>query len=233
MSEESNTISQFFSCMGFIIQKLIFQKHLEDSEEIFFVAHKHWVAVMKPVLRVLVFGFAVPWVLYMLFTVKVMFFIACVWSAFAFVRLIYDLVDWYADAWLITSQGIIDLEWKGIFDQTSSRIEYPSIEGVSYEIKGVWATVLNYGVTQLDKVSNSNPIVLPMAARPKNIELKVLQYKTQFEEINARTDSAHLKDLLVNMLQRHIKEHGWDATGLENPEEIITIEDLDKAKLKV
>lgn len=223
--------------MQLLVEKFIFRKHLEDGEEIHFVAHKHWIAVFKPMIQILIFGFSAPWLLYMLFTTSVMLYFALAWSLGAFVKFIYELTDWYCDAWLVTSMGVIDLEWKGIFKQSSSRIEYPSIEGISYEFDGFWQTIMRFGSTQIDKVSSSNPNLLDFAHNPKRIELQVLQFKNQFEEEKGRTESSQLKELLSNIVINHIKKEGLDEESGElgaifaKPGKKIQIEDLDKIEV--
>jgi hypothetical protein len=134
--------------------------------------------------------------------------IAIIWTVFGIIRFGYDLIDWYCDAWLITSISIIDLEWKGIFDHTSSRIEYAATEGVAYEIRGFWGTVLKYGTTQIAKISNGTPTVLEYAANPKKIELKILEYKELFNEKKGKQDTEGIKQILADMVARHIKENG-------------------------
>lgn len=188
-------------------QHFLFRKHLEDDEEIYFVAHKHWIDVLPKFLNVLCFGFLVPWFLYFLF--PALFWVAILWSLIALSKMIYDLCDWYLDAWLATSQSIIDTEWKGLFHYTSSRVEYPSIEGVSYEIVGFWGTFLSFGQTQIDRVSSTNPIILPYTHNPKKVEMKVLECKERFIEEKSKTDSDVLKDILSDMVSHHVRKHGW------------------------
>lgn len=189
------------------IQQYLFRKHLEPDEEIYFAAHKHWTVILPQLTKLAVFFFALPWVIWMLF--PPFFGIAILWNLAGFVKLFYDITDWYLDAWLATSMSIIDLEWKGVFQYTSSRVEYPSIEGVSYQITGFWGTVLNFGNTQIDRISITNPVVLENAANPKNVEMKILECKNRFEEQKNKVDSDGLKDILANMVAHHVKQTGW------------------------
>jgi len=194
-----------------LIDRFIFSKHLDEGEQIYFVAHKHWIAVLKPLTTNVLFGFMLPWLIYALF--PPFFWPAILISFGGGIRLIYDFIDWFCDAWLITSQSIIDLEWKGIFHHTSSRVEYASIEGVSHEILGFWGTILRFGTAQLDRMGNATPAALEFAANPKKIELKVLFYKELFEDNKGKQDTEGLKQILADMVARHIQDHGLSISS--------------------
>lgn len=191
-------------------QTFLFRKHLEAGEEVYFVAHKHWIVILPDLAKIIIFFTILPWVLWMLF--PPFFWVAVLWTIAGVGKLIYCLTDWYLDAWLTTSLSIIDLEWKGIFQYTSTRVEYPAIEGVSYQITGFLGTVLSFGDTQIDRVSNSNPIKLEKATNPKYIEMKILECKNRFEETKNQVDSDGLKDILANMVAFHVKKNGWQQS---------------------
>ncbi len=210
-----------------IIEKLIFNKHLDEGEEILFVAHKHFIAVLEPFTKNLIFGIIIPWLLYII--IPAFLWISIIWTFVSLIKLTYILTDWYCDAWLITSMSIIDLEWKGIFNQTSTRVDYGAIESVTYEIKGFFATILRYGVTELDKIGNATPTVLEYAAYPKRIELKVLEYKEIYEEKKSKQESEGLKNILADVVARHIKEKGLSLSK-EGLKKNIHIENMDNKK---
>jgi len=203
-----------------IIEKFIFGKHLEEGEKILYSVHKHWIEIGK------LFGegilnknyechdnkqydfhfcffifvfilFLFPWGLYAIgFNTDLFFWVAIIWSSFAYVRFFYILIDWYCDAWLSTNMGIIAVEWKGVFSNSATRIGYEDVEGVGYEINGFWPTILRYGHLTL-KVNSGNNLSVIRAASPKEAELELARLQAKFLSNKSMQDSDGLKSLLA------------------------------------
>lgn len=188
-----------------LVDRFVFQKHLEKGEKILFVAHKHWGQFLGAFFRVLAFGFALPWGLYFMGLRSSLFLsIVVVWTVLAILRLLYDFIDWYADAWLFTNMSIIIVEWHGIFSNTSKRIGYEDTEGVSYVIKGFWGTVMRYGDITLGVISGSH-VLMQNAAHPKKVELALMKCQGEYMDAKEWQDAAGLKQLLSQMVQHHMR----------------------------
>ncbi len=188
-----------------IVQRLIFQKHLEDGERVLFAVHRHWVAVLFPFFQVAAFGFAAPWGLYLIgFSAPAFFWLAVGWSLLAYFRLVYVFLDWYGDAWLVTDSSIVSVGWKGLFSNTASRIGFEDVEGVSYVIDGFWPTVLGYGEVTLKSVSG-NILRLARASNPKKIELSIMRHHQGFLKNKEMKDSDGLRQLLSQMVLTQLR----------------------------
>ncbi|MBN1259033.1 hypothetical protein JXA05_04730 [Candidatus Peregrinibacteria bacterium] len=183
-----------------IFERLIFRKHLEEGEKILYSVHKHWVVIFKPVIEIAFFGFLIPWGLYMAgFNKPVFFWMAVAWSVMAYFRFLYVFVDWYSNTWLITDMAIITIEWRGIFSNMATRVGYEDIEGVAYEIKGFWPTVLRYGDVIL-KVMSGNNLFLKSVRAPKRVELAIGRYQELFLHDKEMMDAKGLKALLSQIV---------------------------------
>ena len=188
-----------------IIDKLIFSKHLEKGEKVLYSVHKHWIDIFKSVLEVAFFGFLIPWGFYLLgFNTTLFFWIAVIWSAMAYMRFLYILMDWYADVWLITTMGVIILEWRGLFSNAATRLGYEDIEGVGYDINGLWPTVLRYGDMTL-KVMSGNNMELKRASKPQKAELELMSCQNKFLNEKDMQDAGNLKNLLSQMVSHHMR----------------------------
>jgi hypothetical protein len=44
-----------------------------------------------------------------------------------YIKIIYDVFDWYNDAWIITEKNVIDLKWALLYIRVNS-VDYESIE---------------------------------------------------------------------------------------------------------
>lgn len=189
-----------------IIDKLIFGKHLEEGEKILYAVHRHWVAMVKYGLEVGFFGFLIPWALYFLgFNTELFFWIAVIWSVLAYLRFLYVLIDWYSDTWLITSMSVIAITWKGIFNNTSTRLGYEDIEGAAYEIKGFWGTILRYGHVTIRMMSGTTT-TLEQVSRPKKAELSLSHFQAKFISEKNMKDTNSLKTLLSNLVARQNRQ---------------------------
>ncbi len=188
------------------IDRLIFQKHLEEGETVLFAAHKDWTELIPSFARVFFFGFILPFVLYYagfrssLYTLIIFF-----WVFFGFIRLIHDWMDWYSDLWLFTDMSIIVVEWHGIFSNTSQRIGYEDAEGISFVIQGFWGAVLRYGDVTLKVLSGSH-VTLKNASHPKKIELALMKHQSSYMANKERSHSDGLKELLSQMVAHHLRK---------------------------
>jgi hypothetical protein len=189
-----------------IVQNFLFRKHLNDNEKIVAVAHRHFIIVLPQVFKALFFGALIPFFIFILFPQTAMYMLIWMWAGA--LGLLYHLYDWYFDAWLMTNQGLLDVEWKGMFDKTSTRIEYHMIEGIAYEIKGFWSTIFNYGIVTLEKVGAGTLVQLTNVSHPKKVEQKLLVCQKKYMTQKSMREHGALKDLLTEMIVDHVKEHG-------------------------
>ncbi len=189
-----------------ILDKFIFQKHLEKDESISFVAHKHWVNFLPSFFRILLFGFILPWLIYFMgFKSELFLMIAGIWTVLAFLRLIYDWIDWHTDVWLFTNMSIIVVEWQGLFSNTSKRIGYEDAEGISFVVKGFWGTIFRYGDVTLGVISGSH-VLMQKAASPKKVELALMQNQSNYMKDKEWKDASGLKQMLSKMVQHHLRQ---------------------------
>jgi hypothetical protein len=188
-----------------IIDTLVFSKHLEKGEKVLYAIHKHWITISAETLGVAFFGFLIPWSFYLIgFNTIVFFWIAVAWSVFAYLRFLYVLIDMYANVWLVTDMGIIVIGWRGFFSNTSTRISYEDIEGVAYEIKGFWSTILRYGDITL-KVMSGNNMGLKSVSHPQKAELAIMRLQDKFMGEKEMQDAGNLKNILAEMVSHHLR----------------------------
>lgn len=192
--------------MKFRIRETLYQDYLEDDEEIFFVGHRHIFIMARDFARLFVTHAILPVVLWYFF--PQMFWVYVAWAIIGAVRVLLLIQDWFYDCWLITNMGVIGVEWTGFFERTSDRVEYQSIEGVNYKIKGVLPTIFNYGNITLAKLGGPTTVTLKNAYNPKRIEKNVVKYQDKFVTKKNFTDQEVLKQLISDMVATHVKEHG-------------------------
>ncbi len=179
----------------------LFGPHIDPGEEIFRVAHRHPIILVRESLKVAFFGFLLPILFWYIF--PEVWFVFLVWVIVGVIAVNKVLFNWYFDALLITNQSLIDVNWNGPFDRTSVRLEYFQIEGTTYAVQGFWRTIFNFGVIQVNRAGGTVGIELNDAVNPARIESIIMHYQEQFLSRKNLQDVNALKQLLGNMLSQH------------------------------
>ncbi len=179
--------------------KILFAPYLEADEKVLDIFHRHPFVMLRSLLRVLFFSFALPLFVYFLFP---NFLILCALvMLIGFIRMIYVVFNWYHDALLVTNVSLLAVQWNGFFHKSSSRLEYQMVEGTASEIKGFRRTIFNYGTVSIQ--GGGSPMVLKDAIDPKKVEKKIMMYQEKFVAHQNVKDSNTLKTLLTTMIRQH------------------------------
>lgn len=184
----------------------LFKKHLEEDEELVRIVHKHWFIGVKtllwPTLLFILNAYALiafrgPGAL--ILTTTILGITIAVWW-------LRNFFDYFLDAWIMTDQGIIDIAWFGWFHRQSTRVLYSDIQGVSYEIKGVWGTLLNFGVVSVEKISTGAVISLEYVKNPKQVEILTLKHMETYMHKKNLKDSKEVQKLLATILAEQLNK---------------------------
>jgi len=194
-------------------REYLFQDYLEDGEKIYFVGHRIVFIMFRDFARIIAIHGILPLILWLFF--PNLFWIMVGVAVLGVVRILLVIQDWFYDCWLVTNMGIIGVEWTGFFDRTSDRVEYQSIEGISYKIKGVLPTMFNYGNITLAKLGAQTNVKLKDAYNPKRIEKNVVKFQDKFMTKKNFTDQEVLKQLLSELVATHVQEHGLPDEAMD------------------
>lgn len=195
------------------INEYLYSDYLEDNEEILFVGHRVILVFFRDIARILAIYGIGPLVLW-LFLPKLVYICIGI-GIIGGIKILLTIQDWFYDCWLITNMGVIGVEWTGFFERNSDRVEYQSIEGVSYRIKGVLPTIFNYGNITLAKLGGPTTVTLKEAYNPKRIEKNIVKYQDKFMTKKNFTDQEVLKQLLSELVATHVKEHGLPHEAMD------------------
>lgn len=187
----------------------LFKSYLEDGEEILYAVHQHIFTIFKPLGKIILLYILAPIFLYSL--VPKLGLIWVIWVAVGIGKSASTLVGWYFNALLVTNLNFIDVTWSGIFDRTAQRIEFNQVETFSYTITGFFDTMINVGDIAIDKFSG-NRVMIESVFRPKKRTLILIKLLEELSNTKLMRDHENLKDLLTNVLQKHIKDHGIVVT---------------------
>ncbi len=196
----------------YLFQKLLFGGHLDDGEKLFEVVHRHSIEMWGKFFAWFLLGILPPLLLTSYahnqgFTFS--WWWAVVWIALSLTWIIYHFIDWYFDVLLITNYSLVHVEWHGIFDRESARMEYEDIKEVSYITDGVLPTTFDYGDISILSISGGKTR-LKSIPKPQEVEQMLRKYKQDFMEFQRFTDSAQLEKILGGMVQNHVWQYGTE-----------------------
>ncbi|MFH0776190.1 MAG: hypothetical protein V1936_01095, partial [Patescibacteria group bacterium] len=187
-----------------ILDRILFGSHLQEGERLLYVVHAHWFTAYRPVCKVSFFGMLIPVLFYAMFPIVPALWIFGFWFAIGALRFFREVADWYFDVFLVTDQGVIDLDWNGIFDKSSTRIGFDDISGTGFEKKGFLANLLNFGDFSVKSDANTE-MVLPQAAAPQRAEKEIMDAKEKYSQARGLEDEKVLREILTGMVKRQVK----------------------------
>jgi uncharacterized membrane protein YdbT with pleckstrin-like domain len=168
----------------------------DKDEHLIFEVRKHWLVFFAEVMVLIIFAL-LP-LLVASFVTNINFNISFITgfstSLFVFfyalwlnILWIIGLVLWtnyYLDVWIITSKKIIDVEQHGLFKREVSFLHLDKIQDITYEIKGLVPTMLNYGDLEVQTAGMQGSFPIAGVPNPEYVQSKLNEalviHKTNF-----------------------------------------------------
>lgn len=150
-------------------------------------------------------SFALGWGVAYLFPFRIILILAASWSVVSLVWLLRNFFDYFLDAWILTSEGVIDVEWHGWFHRTSTRVLYSDIQGVSYEIQGVLGTMMRYGTISIEKISTGENMDLANVSNPRSAERMILKQMEKYLHDKSLVDAKHVQEILAEIVAEQMQ----------------------------
>jgi hypothetical protein len=181
----------------------LFYRHLEDDEPLYMVVHKHWIFGLKELFFPGIAFIGTWWFLYLapILPIAYAMLIADVAIGVWFIR---NFLDYYLDGWIITDRSVIDVEWHGWFHRQSTRIDYSSIEGVSYDIQGVLGTIFRFGTVSIERIGSGKCVSLDHVKDPRDVESIILACQDECIRTKNLKDSSAVKDIIAEIVAERV-----------------------------
>lgn len=188
---------------GCVFGNRLFNRHIDDDEEILLIVHKHWLLGIKYLFMPFI-AFLFSWTVFLFASYPLIFYIAAIASIGIIVWGLRNYYDYYLDAWIITDEGIIDVEWHGWFHRQSTRVLYSDIQGVSYEIQGIAGTILRFGTISVEKISTGSLFSLEYVKHPRAVEIVIMKNMEAYLHGKNMSDASHVQELLSQIVAREV-----------------------------
>lgn len=165
----------------------------DDAEEIFLVARPHWFTNVSWILTTIVLIF-IP-ILISIFglekilpidsnflPVKNQLVFVLFWYLIIFIFAFEKFLSWYFNVFIITSQRVVDIDFRNMLNKHFSEADLSVIQDVSSTVRGIGGTFFNFGTVLIQTASEINEIIFEKVPNPEKI-IKVLQQLREAEEI--------------------------------------------------
>lgn len=116
-------------------EKKFFKKYIPEWQVIKAVIHQHWVKIIWRLFFWIIGWTILPsFIYYYSIRIKelVPFYALEILLISIFIKIVYDIFDWYNDAWILTDDWVIDLDWK-LFKTNTTSVAYENIEWVEVD----------------------------------------------------------------------------------------------------
>jgi uncharacterized membrane protein YdbT with pleckstrin-like domain len=101
-------------------------------------------------------------------------------------------IDYYFDVWIITSERIVNIEQKGLFNREVSELRFARIQDVTSVVDGFIPTILNFGDVYVQTAAEESRFVFRQIADPYTVKDVVMQLSQASTSEEARAISAKL-----------------------------------------
>lgn len=213
--------------------ELFFWQYVSSGTKVITIVHKHIVIIIDTIILNYFFGAILPSFLYYYSdTIKwiVPFFVLEIFLIWMFIKWLYDILDWYNDAWIVTEDGVIDLDWK-LFNSNSVTVKYSGIEWLEYVEKWFFDSLLWKWDIIIHKVWGGNKFLLENAASAmKNIEMIDKHLKETKKKIQSHAKNSQEKPIenfetvlkaLSKVVEWYLHENGYQKDDSEEKEAMI------------
>ncbi len=95
--------------------------------------------------------------------------------AYTWLFLVYVYFDFILDAWVVTSERIINVEQKGLFSRASAEQEITRVQDVTAEVKGILPTIFGYGDVYIQTAGEKEHFVFRQVCDPQGVVRAISQ----------------------------------------------------------
>ncbi|MFC1721631.1 PH domain-containing protein [Patescibacteria group bacterium] len=172
---------------------------MKEGEEPLLLLRQHWATFLWPLLRTIILtGLSVPLIPYAFNYLWATIAIIAWWGFVAGWALV-SWFTWYFNITLVTSQRIIGIEQVGPLSRRVREASYEKIIEVTFQIKGLWATIFGFGNVEICSAGQEKPLIIKAVMSPEVVKdqlLKVQNFLKKKEDKNSALDLEKLAQLI-------------------------------------
>lgn len=196
-----------------------YKKHIPEWQTIQAIIHQHWITVVDSFILWLSFGALIPSFLYYqserIREILPFYFLEGL-LFLVFLKIVYELFNWYNDVWIVTDHAVYDLEWSLLKTNLES-IHFENIEWVEIDKHRIWDNIFNKWDIIIHKFWEEELAIYNAYAPYKSVEIiENFIHPVEEEEDQDRFDM--IMDTLWGVVTDYLERHGL-KDKYDNPDE--------------
>ena len=193
-----------------MLRRIVFHNFLEDEDEkILFVFRRPFVLTYhKLIFRILIWGTIAGVVLWYDYDWQYYQLVEIIVTCIAGLKILGPLAGWYANAIVMTTEGLVFVQWPKFFHRSYERIDFVNLDEIAVNRVGLRAFTLNYGTVTFQKSNGGIPITWQRMSKPQRLARRVEHYQEIMLNQKNFTEESALKDLLSQLVQTHVDDSG-------------------------
>lgn len=153
----------------------------------------------------------IPSFIYILFSERIQglipFVFLEIFLVLVFLKIFYELFNWYNDVWIITDEAIYDLEWSLLKTKVES-IHLESIEGIEIDKHRIWDSIFNKGDIVIHKFGAETVAILNAYNPYKSVDI-ISSYLLGNDAKEEKQDNFdRIMDALSGVVSNYLHTHG-------------------------
>jgi len=212
--------------------KVFFKKYIPDGSQIKEIIHQHIILIIDKIILNYFFFVILPTFIYF-YSDKVKelipFFVLEGFLIIMFIRILYQIFDWYCDVWIVTDEWVVELDWS-LFSANAISVKYSSIEWLEVEQDWIIDTLLNKWSLIIHKIWwSGDSFRLDEASKPyEAIDIIEKYWKWLISKWNEEENKSSVWDdyeIIINSLSEVVKSY-IEKNNFEKKKETDYIEEV-------
>ena len=200
--------------------QIFFQKYVTSDVKILSIIHQHLIIIIDKIILNYFFGVLIPSFLYFYSDRAkelVPFFVLEIFLLIMFIKIMYDIFDWYNDVWIITDEWVTDLDWS-LFSTNTVSVKYRSIEWLELVQEWFINTIIWKWDIVIHKIWWEN-FILENSSKPYEAieQIDSFSKKIKESEIDENQEWWNF-DVIVKALSSVVEEYLWKGWYKKNDE---------------
>lgn len=171
-----------------------------EGEKVLFTVRKSLFRLFKPILKFLIL-FIISLFVLMFSPNEIITLISAVVFLFSISYAFYYALIWFYDVYIITNMRLICVEQKSLFSKEFAEIELSKIKDVTYQIRGVFATLFKFGSVRI----KSEDLVLELDSLSDPDEIQEMLKRLSENAKAGKKESLSASELIDYIVKNHKK----------------------------
>jgi len=165
----------------------------KPNEYVLMFLRRHWIVVLK-IIAIFVCLAAIPIFFFIVIFNYTDFLLSetnlalgtLLVSAYYLFVILYgfaNFIDYFLDVWIVTNQRVINIEQRGLFARVISEKELGRMQDITSEVKGFWATMLDYGDVHIQTAAEHERFIFKQVPFAGEVARRISNLVTEYNKM--------------------------------------------------